>query len=210
MAKDRRTKEQKRKAKLKERANRIHQNEVTPYEGPKYRAAEWTGLVFSTEVGIFETSRMTQRLSNEDVQEGIKRLVQDLRAGLPPLMPPEELSDNPQGDVPLLIWNIRRNWGIYVEKHGPVAAEHLVGVLRTLLNSIRIQNARYGARLGYLFFLEGFMKKLGVSVTEFTSENLPEALRAIEETKRLDCAPVAPADLFDCDAPATVPNVAAD
>src|SRR5262249_918875 len=87
MSKDRRSRDQKRKAKLAERAH--HQADApTPYSGRKYQAEHWTPHVYATEMAVFEAIQLSgKRLTNDQVREAFVQLIRHLRAGQPPLLP---------------------------------------------------------------------------------------------------------------------------
>src|SRR5439155_13834938 len=83
--------------------------------------------------------------------------------GLSPVLAADEMGQPPAQPVEALMWLIRRSWTLFFEKQGPVAVEDLVGILRTLLHSIKAQAWRWGPKLGYVQFIKGFMAKMGVT-----------------------------------------------
>src|SRR5271167_4952786 len=86
-AKDQRSHDQKRKAKLAKRAKRQHSGEPLPYEGKKYRAPAWTPHVYATELGVYETILLSKRqLTNAHVHAALVQMIQHLRAGGPALL----------------------------------------------------------------------------------------------------------------------------
>jgi hypothetical protein len=126
MAKDRRTKDQKRKAKLAERAREHRkdgENDITPYEGRKYQSERLAPLMFATEKGIYEASVISQgALSNAQVNEAFIRLIRVLRQGVATL---PHISERPieynRGDeVQLVMDRIRAHWDGYFDQHGHV------------------------------------------------------------------------------------------
>ena len=64
-------------------------------------------------------------------------------------------SDNPP---PFLIARIRENWQVLFDEWGHVNREDLIGILRTLLNSIEAHAANSGPELGYVAFLDDFLR----------------------------------------------------
>jgi hypothetical protein len=73
----------------------------------------------------------------------------------------------------LVVRNVRRNW---VQMMPWPTTDELVGVLRTTLNSINIWSTRGAESRGYLNYIEGFLKRGGVSVNVVSpeGEELPE------------------------------------
>jgi hypothetical protein len=158
---DHRSRDQKRKAKLKKRLARSTQHESLAYHGGKYKTAQYVGILHRTEVGIHETNVITRRtLTDDQVEHAIETLILQMREGpLPPM--PEEISGT---EEELIILNIRRNWMGHAETHPLPGREDLIGVLRTILSSLETWRAKSMESRGYLHFLEGFMKQTGVSV----------------------------------------------
>jgi hypothetical protein len=162
---------QKRKAKLARRAERRPEAEKLAYSGQKYRAPEWTPAVFATELAVYETIALSNRqLTNKQVEAAFIELIHQLRDGLSPVPGPDEspVAFAPGNEVAFLKWNIRRRWQEFFEENGKVDAKDLVGILRTLLHSIEAQAWAHGSQLGYVYFLEGFMSRAGVTLPGFT------------------------------------------
>ena len=162
MAKDKRSRDQKRKAKLAERARKRQSSVlVEPYDGRKYQMPAWTPLVYATESAVYEVIRLTdRRLTNDTVQRALTQLVLDLRRELAPTL----IAGEPQpalevgNEVPYLIWNIRSRWTAFFEEEHPVAIADLIGVLRTMLHSIEAHAWNSGKDRGYVAFLQQFME----------------------------------------------------
>jgi hypothetical protein len=173
MAKDKRSRDQKRKAKLALRARKqTGSHSIEPYTGRKYQQPHWTPLVFATELPIYEVIQTSdRRLTNETVQAALSQLVLGLRGGLPPTLSPDELQPDVVigAEAPFLIWNIRRHWTTFFQREHTVAVPDLVGVLRTLLNSIQAHQWNTGRDHGYVAFLDKFMERGGVDVTVKTA-----------------------------------------
>jgi hypothetical protein len=163
--------DQKRKAKLAERAARKQGANSFVYEGKKYRAPEWAPFVFRTETAVYETLVMTDRtLTNKTVWAGFVELTRELQAGRSPIFvegePDVALCEGKHAEF--LIWNIRRAWTDFFASKGPVATNDLIGIIGTLLYSMKAHAWNTGPSLGYLHFLEGFMRNAGVDVRELT------------------------------------------
>src|SRR5512132_800512 len=84
---DRLSRDQKRKAKLKKRAERSRKHEALAYTGKTYKTDEYAPIFYRTEVGIYEAYVMCDRvLTDDEVEAAIERLVTLMRQGpLPPL-----------------------------------------------------------------------------------------------------------------------------
>jgi hypothetical protein len=175
---DRLSRDQRRKAKLKKRAERARKHESLAYAGSKYKTDEYAPLFCRTEVGIYESYVMCDHeLTDDEVEAAIERLVIQMRHGpLPPLSEATTLTLTDGGEEDLVIANIRRNWQIMAEAGTLPGRDDLIGMLRTILNSIQIWRSQSPHSQGYLRYVEGFVKKLGVSVQRVTPDlkTLPE------------------------------------
>ena len=140
MAKDRRSRDQKPKAKLVNRSRKQTAGDPLAYSGKKYQSDRWLPHVAETEQAVYGLIKFSQsRLTNDQVRTAFVQLIEHLRQGQPgPLSDGEpETAFSSGNEVEFLVWNIRRHWRILVEEEGPVAAEDLTGILRTLLHSIQ-------------------------------------------------------------------------
>ena len=74
---DRQSRDQKRKAKLKKRAERSRKHESLAYAGTKYKTDAYAPLFFRTEIGIYESYVMCDReLTDDEVEAAIERIEQ--------------------------------------------------------------------------------------------------------------------------------------
>jgi len=181
--------DQKRKAKLKKRAERARQNESLAYTGNKYRADKYTPIFFATERGLFESHVLLDRaLTDDDVHRAIESLVIQLRGSLPPYPSEEEAGELPDDNHGVVIASIRRNWLDLLEDGRGPSRDDLIGVLRTILSSIEFRRLPEKGSRAYLVYLEGFLAKMGVSVrVEKGGSELPSA--PSENPKALESAP---------------------
>ena len=165
---DRLSRDQKRKAKLKKRAARSPKHESLAYSGSKYTTGAYVPILFRTEVGIYESFVMLGReLTDDDVEAAIVTLILRMREGpLPPLGESNEVTITEDGEEELIIENIRRNWRILAEEGSLTIRDDLIGVLRTILHSISVWRSKSLHSRSYLTYIEGFLKKLGVSVEQ--------------------------------------------
>jgi hypothetical protein len=162
VAKDRRSRDQKRKAKLSERNRRGSTSDITPYEGSKYKGSEWIPHMLATETGVYETILKSQhKLTNSQVKAAFEQLIRELRGGAPalPEVDTPQLSFEPGKEVEYLVWNIREHWARLFASVGRVGAADLIGILRTLLASMEVHALRTGSSRGYVAFLPGFIEK---------------------------------------------------
>jgi hypothetical protein len=182
---DRRSRDQKRKAKLAKRAHKAREHtSALAYTGTKYKKDEYVPLVFRTELGIHEADVMTDRkLTDRDVQRALEKLVLELRQDtLPPPDQRDEVQHTPGQEEDLLTWNIRRNWQILDEEQDvPFGKEATIGVLRTILGSIETWSSPSAHSRGYLQFIEGFLKRTGANVQAFTEGPDGELIEVEEE-----------------------------
>ena len=165
---DRLSRDQKRKAKLKKRAAKSRKHESLAYTGSKYKTGAYANVCFRTEIGIYESFVMLDReLTDDDVEAAIETLVLRMREGpLPPLGESHELTMSEDGEEELISENIRRNWRILAEEGSLPSRDDLIGVLRSILHSISIWRSKSLHSRSYLTYIEGFLKKLGVSVEQ--------------------------------------------
>src|SRR3954451_12968813 len=79
---DRRSRDQKRKAKLKKEAEKSRKHEPLAYHGGKYKTDEFIPLMLQTETAIYEADVVSgQALTDDDVEAELERLVLLLRKG---------------------------------------------------------------------------------------------------------------------------------
>jgi len=179
MAKDKHSRDQKRKKKLEERKQKARQNESLAYMGEKYKADELAPTWIHTEIGIYETYvQPNRKLLDQTVVSALESLIRQIRTGTLP--PREDISDVifDVGQVEdLLIENIRRNWADHFANEWKPPRDKLIGVLRTILGSIEKVRGPGPRSQSYMHHIEGFLtKKLGVSVKAYSPnmELLPE------------------------------------
>ena len=180
MAKDRRTREQKRKAKLTKRSKSFPKSSSLAYTGDKYKKDELIPLLMKAEIGIYESYVMTNReLLDQTVASALQKLIKQMRSGkLPALdsMGDMIIQEDSQG-ADLVTINIRRGWELYFEEKWKPPLEQRIGVLRTVLGSLETMRSPSLHSQSYLRYIQGFLtKNLGVQVQMVTEEmvTLPE------------------------------------
>jgi hypothetical protein len=176
MGKKRLSRDQVRKAKLAERArkNLKHQPESLAYTGNTYKKDEYLPIVLSTETGIGEADAVShKRLTDRHVREALEEMVLAMRDGSLPDYDPSAPLRYVAGEEPALVQlMIRRNWSMLFEGFPHPGKDVLVGILRTLLNSINTFTTPAPGSRGYLTFLAGFLKKAGVRIQLRTEEGV--------------------------------------
>ena len=176
MAKDRRSRDQKRRDKLAKRNRKARQSVSLAYMGEKYKTDELIPIFMQTETGIYETFVMTDRkLLDQTVVTALEMLVKQMRAGtLPPLSDTTEIHYKVGQEEDFVIENIRRRWALYFEDEGRSPQDKLIGVLRTILGSIEKVRSPGPRSQSYMRHIAGFLtKKLGVSVKRFSADMQP-------------------------------------
>ncbi len=176
MAKDRRSRDQKRRDKLAKKNRKSQQNVSLAYMGEKYKTEELIPIWMQTETGIYETFVMTDRkLLDQTVVAALEKLVKQLRAGtLPPPSDTAEIHYEVGQEESLVIENIRRRWELYFEDEWRPPKDKLIGVLRTILGSVEKVRAPGPRSQTYMRHIAGFLtKKLGVSVKQVSADMQP-------------------------------------
>jgi hypothetical protein len=182
MSKNKRlSRDQKRKAKLAKEARKARED-TSPlaYEGKKYKRDDLVPVYLATETAIHEVFVITQRqLTDRTVRSALERLIVQMRQGpLPPLEDTGSLEVKEGQEEDGIIDNIRRHWAEDLEEWP--GTDDVIGVLRTTLNSIHIWGTHSAQTRGYLNYLEGFLKKGGVSVDMVDAEGEPVAVEEPE------------------------------
>ena len=166
------SRDQKRKQKLAKRG--VRERPWAPSSGTdRYRGPRFVEITFQTEVGIYEGYVGSGRkLTDNDVEHDLNQLILDL-GGAPVAELIHAAPDNegpergPAGAMVLFRWQELRDQGMLPPR------EDLVGVLRSILRSLATWRARSGSSRGYMNYLEGFMRELGVSVQAVSKDGEP-------------------------------------
>lgn len=158
--------DQKRKAKLAKRASQAPKPSPLASTSRKYKNDEFAPVWFQTELAIHQCAASTDRkLTDAMVETALEKLIDLLLRGESPVLPSVDIVDVVVGqEVEFLVSSIRRQWGIMENEGTHISPEDLTGVLRSLLGSIAQRRLMKPGPRSYLMFLDGFMKKQGVSV----------------------------------------------
>lgn len=166
------TAKQKQKQKLRQRQRQLRNPTLLAYRGNKYRTEALTMPLMEAEMGILQADAMSGgRLTDRDVQQRLVALIEMLRhAPLTPVDAAEPLDIDEGQEAEAMIELIRGNWQSYFADHPHPGRDNLIGILRTILGSIETHRSSSGR--GYLDFLIGFMRGLGVEVRVESSSPL--------------------------------------
>ena len=166
MSKKRLSKDQQRKKKLAERARRQPREASSmAYEGDRYKSDKYLPYVHATESGIGQADVIAgRRLTDAHVREAMEGLVRTMKSqALPPLPEEREVEYEKGREAELVALMIRLGWEDCFARHEHPGQEALIGILRTLLSSVETFTTPSPGSRGYLSFLEGFLRRAGVS-----------------------------------------------
>ena len=176
MAKDRRTRDQKRKDKLAKERRQSRKNESLAYMGDKYKSEELVQTWMNAEIGIHESYVITERkLLDQTVRSALETLIKQMKAGtLPPLSDSAEVQYEVGQEEALVIGNIRRSWARHFATEWRPPKDERIGVLRTILGSLEKMRTPGPRSQSYMHHIAGFLtKKLGVTVESFSGDMQP-------------------------------------
>jgi hypothetical protein len=165
MAKKKLSRDQKRKAKLAKREKKHTSRVSLAYHGNRYRKDKFVPIFFETELGIFYADAdANESYTDRNVEVALTNLVVQLRAGPLPAQPesPHGVSGERLSAEAAITWHIRDSWRHYFQSNPPLARESIIGVLRTLLDSLEVWGTPGRGSRGYLSYLKGFLKQQGV------------------------------------------------
>ena len=174
--------DRKRKKKLAEKKQKARQAQSLAYLGEKYKKAELVPTLMHAEIGIYQSYILADRkIFDPMVEAAIERLIRQMRSGsLPPLPDDAEPYYEAGLEEDLLIENIRRSWQEHFAHAWQPPRDERIGVLRTILGSIKNMKSAGAHSQSYLRHVATFLtKNLGVSVTKAPAN--PQPLAAPEE-----------------------------
>lgn len=167
MSKDRRSRDQKRKAKLAKKKQQSRQSTSLAYSGEKYRTDELVPIWVCIETAIYQIFVLTdEQLVDPVVASAVEKLILQLRAGtLPPLSEKRDLAYTPGQERDVLIDNIRHGLEFKFTDETQPSTEQLLGVLRSVLGTIKSKRMPEPSSQTYLRYIARFLtENLGVSV----------------------------------------------
>lgn len=176
MAKDKRTRDQKRKAKLAKERQKAGKSNSLAYMGDKYKTKKLVHTLMNAEIGIYESYVMADRkLLDQTVRSALENLIKKMQAGtLPPLSEATEVSYEVGQEEDLVIGNIRRSWARHFATEWRPPKDERIGVLRTILGSLEKMRSPGPRSQSYMHHIAGFLtKKLGVKVEAFSGDMTP-------------------------------------
>ncbi len=188
MPKDRRSRDQKRRAKLAKKRQKSRKAVSLAYMGEKFKTEELIPTLMHAEIGIYESYVITDRkLTDSTVVTALETLIKQLRAGtLPAISDTDEVEYNLDEEQDLVVGNIRRNWERHFEEEWQPPKDKLIGILRTILGSIEKMRAPGPHSQTFMRHIAGFLtKKLGVSVKQLSADMKPLPEPADDKLVRL-------------------------
>ena len=189
MAKDRRSRDQKRRDKLAKKSRKVSpQQQSLAYLGKKYQTEELTPIWLQTELGIYESFVITDRkLLDQTAVAAVEKLVRQLRAGtLPPMTDSDAIQYEVGQEEDLVTESIRRRWIHHFGEEWRPPKGQLIGVLRSILGSIEKVRAPGPRSQSYMHHIAGFLtKNLGVSVKTLSADMEPHPEPEEDELVRL-------------------------
>jgi len=159
-----------------------------------YRSEAYVMYITYAETGILQAATIDSEVTDGDVFRALEDLISQLQEpeALTRLLPGDtaaadqepssETSNGLQGYIQhFILMNLKSIF----EKHGPLEAEDVIGVLSVIRTSIKRWNVGMHRR-GYLTYLEDFLGQMGIAVEEISAEEA-EALgiaQAFEQSKK--------------------------
>lgn len=172
----RESRDQRRKKKLAEERRNARKSQSSAYMGERYKTDELIPAWLHTEIGVYRAYVMSGRkLLDQTVVDALEKLIGAMRAGpLPPLPDGNEIRYEVDQEEDLVIESVRRSWADHFATAWRPPTDDLIGVLRTILGSIRKVKAPGPLSQSYMHHIAGFLtKKLGVSVKAYSADQKP-------------------------------------
>jgi hypothetical protein len=170
--------EKKRKEKELKRRLKLQEREPLALSGDRFRKPKYVPAWMAIETAIYEAFVISdKRLTDQDVFAALGSLVRQLRTGPLPSVPDTTALDyevaEPAG---LVVENIRRSWELRLSPENRLPREELIGVLRSIADSLQVRTTPFARSQGYLNYLEGYLGKVGVSVRKVAGPLPPDLL----------------------------------
>lgn len=157
-----------------------------------YRSERYLMYVANIETGILQAATIESELTDGEVSEALEDLISQLKepdlARL--LLSPE--TDEPQqpeakveGNHAFVQHFILMNLRSAFERHGPLDAEDVIGILSVIKTSVKRWSVGMHRR-GYITFIEGFLGQMGVKVQKLTDEKAHALGLEADDTIYLD------------------------
>jgi len=148
----------------------------SPATQKNYRSPAYIEIIMQAEIAIYETFIVTDRqLTDRQVRTGLEDLMRELRMkGYAPAEAQETVEVNVDQPQDFLTWNIKARWDGLFTRRPRLPEADLIGCLRTTLDSLSTWATPASDSRGYLYYLEGFMSKLGAKVQLMAEEGEAE------------------------------------
>ena len=146
-----------------------------------YRSERYTMYIMNAETGILQAATIDPTLTDGEVSQALEDLIAQLKEpdSSTKLLLSQAPADSQQVDLRdesknnfiqhLVLINLR----LAFERHGPLDAEDVIGILGVIKTSVKRWNIGLHRR-GYLTFLEGFLGQAGVRVQQLTEDEAEE------------------------------------
>ncbi len=179
----------KQKKKQKEQRKRhvaARESTIQPYRGGKYRSDELVPLVHRTEIGIFEAYESSQHtLNDHTVDDALCDLIMRLRRRpLDEIDLSDRSDDDESPDVDQIQRCVLNRWETYFDRNADMSRDELIGVLRTILHSVRVRASSAPDSQLYLKYLVGFLARTGVTADSISRD---ESSQVVDVREFLKC-----------------------
>ena len=151
-----------------------------------YRSERYTFYIMSAETGILQATKIDSGLTDGDVFQALRSLSSRLQEpeALPTLLPAassdeassEALEVTPgdsESQKNLVQTLILNNLKLAFERHGPLAADDVIGIFDVIRSSIKKWGVGMHGR-GYLTYIEGFLGQVGIETWQLSGEEARE------------------------------------
>jgi hypothetical protein len=143
-----------------------------------YRAEKYVIYIASAETGILQAGTIHTDLTDGDVYQALGDLIADLKE--PDIFqqlffPKDEESQPEQNEEKradgMISFLIVSNLKTAFEKHGPLRAEDVIGILDVIRTSVKRWSHGMHRR-GYLTYIEGFLGQMGIKTWQLSEEEV--------------------------------------
>lgn len=161
----------------KRKRNRGSGSKLRPIKD--YRDDEYIPYIFKTETGILQAWTIEPALTDGDVRQALRGLIKQISEAneLPQALRDFEEENTTSVDTAdpegLLAQFILNGLGLAFQENGPLVAEDVVGVLKTINGSVGTWNIGMRQQ-GYLRYLRQFLGQMGVESRILTEEEVKE------------------------------------
>jgi hypothetical protein len=158
-----------------------------------YRDERYVMYIANAETGILQAGTIDADLTDGDVYRALEDLISKLQKPgtyeklFPREMPkePDEVDPDDRKDIDGMVQGfILMNLRSAFQKHGPLEAEDVIGILGVIKTSVKRWSVGMHRR-GYLTYIEGFLGQMGVRTWQLSPEEV-ENLELYRAPDQLD------------------------